>query len=327
MNKDASLYFHSPCFDGIVSCVLALDFLEASEGWKIQRFNPVDYTSRTSWLDCQLSVPCAVVDFLYHPKASFWADHHPTTFVSPGAKRHFEHRSDRRLLCFNNRLSSCALLLSQFLAGSFGFRNPRYAEMVEWADKIDSARYASVEEAILGETPALRIRASMGAKKGRDYFERLVKTLRDSSLEEVARQPEVSLAADEVQSSIRAGLERFERAATIDDDGIVVFDVDGQQVMINRYTSYYFFPQARYSVGIVRSETGAKITAMRDPWYDFSSVPLGKIFEKFGGGGHQRVGALLLPGNDAGDAKLVLQRIVDEIRAEDAVVASGGPTI
>jgi hypothetical protein len=319
MNKGASLYFHSPCFDGIVSAVVVSDFLESSQGWSFERFSPVDYDYRLDWLTAELHRPCAVVDFLYHPQATFWADHHSTTFVTPEAKKDFEQRTDCRWLYFNDRLGSCALLLWDRLADSFGYRNPKYAEMVLWADKIDSARYTSVEEAILGQAPALRIRASMSLKKDATYFERLVKALRAATLDEVALQPDVNRDAEEVQARVRAGLQRFGPVARLDDNGIVVFDVDSEDALISRYAPYYFFPQARYSVGIVRSEGRAKITAMRNPWREFPSLPLGKIFEKFGGGGHQRVGSLLLDGDRISTARAVLDQIVTEIHSQDAV--------
>src|SRR5258708_7656865 len=165
MNKAAWLYFHSPCFDGVISCVIASDYLETNSGWEFEQFCPVDYSARSGWLASPLHSPCAVVDFLYHPQAAFWADHHPTTFVSDDARNDFDKRKNREPLLFNDQFGSCAKLLWERLAESFGFRNPRYEEMVQWAEKIDSARYDSVNEAILGDSAALQIHASLGFHK------------------------------------------------------------------------------------------------------------------------------------------------------------------
>src|ERR1043166_3033256 len=154
MARDAYLYFHSPCFDGMISCVLAWDFLEGNQDWKIIELCSVNYDSRSSWLTTQLKSPCAVVDFLYHPQAQFWADHHLTTFLSKDAERDFERRKNPCLI-YNDRSGSCAMLLWTHLADSFNHRNSQYEEMVIWADKIDAARYESVREAILGDSPAL----------------------------------------------------------------------------------------------------------------------------------------------------------------------------
>jgi hypothetical protein len=97
-----------------------------------------------------------------------------------------------------------------------------------------------------------------------------------------------------------------------------VFDVDSSDVLINRYAPYLFFPKARYSLGMVRTTDGIKITAMRNPWLQFPSVYLGKIFERFGGGGHRRVGSLLLKGSDATDPERVMKRLLHEIRKTES---------
>jgi hypothetical protein len=319
MNESGSIYFHSPCFDGIVSCVIASDFLENSAGWRLDRYLPVDYDARQGWLSSSLDSPCAVVDFLYHPRAAFWADHHATTFITEDARNDFESRKQDASLIYDSRFGSCAMLLWERLDESFGFRNPRHHEMVQWADKIDAARYQSVDEAILGDSPALQIRASLGFYNDPAYFERLVSELRVKALEEVAKLPEVRDAAAQSQSRVKAGLQRLEKAARLEDGEIAVFDIASGEDVISRYAPYYFFPRARYSIGIVRSEEGAKITGMRNPWREFPSVPLGKIFEKYGGGGHQRVGALLLPVDRRGQASSILESLLDDIRRADRV--------
>lgn len=324
----AHLYFHSPCFDGIAAAVIAADFLEVRERWRIRSFRAVDYDSKAAWLSTPLPECSAVVDYIYHTGATFWADHHGTTFLTAAAKADFERRLPHlRTLFYRSEYSSCAKLLWEELSTSFDYRNPGYAGLVEWADKIDAARYSSVEEAILGDAPALRIRASLGDGHDPAFFERIIKALRTKTLEEVARSAEVGGAARRVRERIRAGLRQFEKSAWLEDGGIVVFDVDGTGRVISRYAPYYVYPSARYSVGIVRSESGAKITAMRNPWRDFQSVRLGRIFEKFGGGGHERVGAVLLADGRAPDARQVLSRIVDEIRVEDAVNEVSGSTV
>src|SRR5271154_4827632 len=48
MSRGAWMYFHSPCFDGIISAVIASDFLESRAGWKFERFRPVDYNIKAN---------------------------------------------------------------------------------------------------------------------------------------------------------------------------------------------------------------------------------------------------------------------------------------
>jgi hypothetical protein len=324
MPEPASLYFHSPCFDGIASSVLTWDFLEAFEHWVVRDLVPVNYEMRDAWLSMTLSPLAAVVDFLYHPQARFWADHHQTTFLSVEAKLDFQRRKSPWLI-YSESAGSCAALLWRHLLEQFEYRNQRYEALVKWADKIDAARYDSVQEAVFCDAPALGIRLSLGLTNHKSYITDLVRILRDETLERVVELPWVKRRIQRAQRLSKAGLKRLEKSCRVVNDDIVVFDVDTTGVLINRYAPYYFHPRARYSVGILRSANGAKITAMRNPWWDFPSLPLGKIFEKLGGGGHQRVGSLLLPHTRSEKASRILKKLVTEIHNCD--VAAMGNSI
>jgi hypothetical protein len=316
MSIQGHLYFHSPCFDGIVSAVLIWDYLENREGWDQISLHPVNYHLREEWLVSHLEEPSAVVDFLFHPQAAFWADHHLTTFLTEQARENFETRRGPALV-YDPRAGSCAGLLWRHLADELGYHNLRYEQLVPWAEKTDSARYDSVQEAILSSSPALQISASLALADREGYCEFLVDALRRMTLDEVVNLSEVRRRYEEVQALTGAGLARFEQKVRVEDSEIVVFDVDSKGVIVNRYAPYYFFPNARYSAGIVRWEDGAKITAMRNPWREFESVQLGRIFEQFGGGGHQRVGSVVLKGARIAEATALLDRLVAQIKREE----------
>lgn len=317
------LYYHSPCFDGIASAVLAIDFLESRSRWRRTVLCPVNYDLRATWLARPLEAPAAVVDFLYHPDAEFWADHHVTTFISQDAKASFERRRGSSLV-FDSSADSCAGLLWRHLSNVFGYQNPRYAQLVEWAEKIDAARYASVQEAVFPSSAALRISASLASSDAAEYSVFLVRQLRTASLDSVANLLEVATRFEAVQALFQRGLDRFKKAASLKSGGIVVFDVDSRGAHVSRYAPYYFFPEARYSLGVLRLDKGAKITAMRNPWRDFPSVPLGKIFQKVGGGGHERVGSVFLSEERAAKAKQLMRRLITDLRQEERSIGKAG---
>lgn len=325
LKKDGALYFHYPCFDGLVSGVLAWVFLEGSKNWRIEQFYPVNYRIRESWLATEFNTPTAVVDFLYHPQAEFWADHHPTTFITTTARKDFERHKTVGCLLFDEQASSCASLLWEHLRSCLPDA-ARYEEMVFWARKIDSADYASVHEAIWGDAPAMQITRSLISTNNEDseddaeYARFLLKELRAGNLRRVSQLAPVSKRFDEVQRRIVAGAKRVEGKITLRGDGIAVFDVEAtENEIISRYIPYQFFPEARYSIGVVRSDVGAKITAMRNPWRDFESIPIGKVLEEFGGGGHQRVGAVVIPPEQADQARAAVDRLISEMRSQTPV--------
>lgn len=306
------LYFHSPCFDGVASAVLALDFLEKRLDWKSVRLVPVNYNVKRWWAWLPLASDAAIVDFLYHPHSCFWADHHATTTVPdiPLATA----RSGSQLFAFDPEAPSCAVLLQRHLERHLQHRNRFYDELVRWATKIDAARYDTVEEAVFDEAPALRINRAL-LVGGRPYARHLVERLRTSSLEDAASEPTTAALFARARGLLTAGLSRVKERIAMDEHGIVTFDVTRDGVMVERYAPYVFFPDAVYSVGLVRSRRGIAITAMRNPWREFRPVHLGRLFKPFGGGGHERVASVVLRGRRARRrAHEIMESVVNELR-------------
>jgi hypothetical protein len=312
--KKATLYFHYPCFDGLVSGVLAWEFLEAN-GWNITKLVPVDYGIRKRWLARRLNPPCAIVDFLYHPQSDFWADHHKTALLTGAAKASYERRKDRRWLFYDDRAPSCASLLYRHLRKALRHK-PHFGELVKWAQKIDSADYSSVEEAVLGTAPALQINRSLLPEKGNsDYARFLMTELRQHDLLYVAGLKEVRQREQRVRRSLERGLKRVRARARVEEGEVVVVDARrNRNQMISRYAPYYVAPNARYSIGIMRTPDRIGITAMRNPWRKFRSIALGRALQEFGGGGHQRVGAVRLPAGQNKKVADVVQSLLSKMR-------------
>src|ERR1035438_6379804 len=105
-----TVYLHFPCFDGVISAVLACEYLERKYGQKTGQIIPVNYSSRATWTSHPLAKPAAVVDFLYHPDADFWADHHQTTFITPELEAQFRGQASSNLI-YDADASSCAELI------------------------------------------------------------------------------------------------------------------------------------------------------------------------------------------------------------------------
>src|SRR5689334_21879398 len=147
--REGHVYFHSPCFDGIASAVLVTAWLENQNDWSSSVLHVVNYHLRNDWLKIKLEQPCAIVDFLYHPDADFWADHHSTPFL--GISR--PPTNKLKYFIYDSSAGSCAYLLWSHLCKKLKYRNDRFAELVKWAEKIDAARYESVDEALSASAP------------------------------------------------------------------------------------------------------------------------------------------------------------------------------
>ncbi len=307
------LYFHSPCFDGTVSAAIASDYLELVRKYSEVLLHDVNYHLKDRWLATRLERPCAIVDFLYHTSADLWADHHPTAFLDNEIKRHYENRSGTDMF-YDSEASSCAGLLWRQWSTEISTRltHSHYDELVQWADRIDSARYESVEETILLKAPALQINLALAVSQNREFSQHLVRLFREYTLEDVAAKPEVRMEFEKGSSLHQRGLQRLKESIQKNESEIAIFDVNGNGVIVNRYAPFYFYPQARYSAGIIRSGGEAKLTAMRNPWFEFQCAPLGQLCASLGGGGHQRVGSILVKDEEP---RKVLSKLLDGIDA------------
>jgi len=318
MAKSITLYLHFPCFDGVISAVLAGEYLNRKLGWETHDIVPVNYDMQASWAKSALSDPAVVVDFLYHPGAVFWADHHQTSFLSDALRADFEQRNSPDLL-YDAAASSCAEVIWRKVYRQLG--EPRFREMVEWARRIDGARYDTPEEAVLGDAPALRINQSFLHDSSSEYCRYLVESLRIKTLAAVAASEMVRERYVSVRKAMRRGQKLFSTSSRVEGNGIVVFQLPkrAEKTLVSRYAPYLAYPDARYSVGVSPHGDGAKITAMRNPWRRFKSVPLGQIFRHYGGGGHQRVASVLV--KNAVDAEATLGAIVKDIESQAGGVA------
>src|ERR1041384_7398682 len=110
MTTSAKLLFHSPCFDGIVSAVLAGDFLRNAEHWDEIELQPVNYDLNRQWTTFAFEGRAAIVAFLFHPDARFWADHQRASFLGEDFRGEFLARRDGHFI-YDDRADSCAGLL------------------------------------------------------------------------------------------------------------------------------------------------------------------------------------------------------------------------
>ena len=78
-------------------------------------------------------------------------------------------------------------------------------------------------------------------------------------------------------------------------------------------------PQCTYSVGLSKSSFRTKVSVGSNPWAALPpTVNLAKICERYGGGGHARVGAISFPPDQFEQARQAAQEIVSELRSAKA---------
>ena len=100
-------------------------------------------------------------------------------------------------------------------------------------------------------------------------------------------------------------------------DGTVFFDVTDYELEgYNKFIPYYLHPDCIYSVGLSKSSFRTKVSVGSNPWAQVSHFEnLAKICERYGGGGHARVGAISFPSEKREVAREAADDIVAELRA------------
>ena len=84
----------------------------------------------------------------------------------------------------------------------------------------------------------------------------------------------------------------------------------------NKFVPYYLHPESIYSVGLSKSSFRVKVSVGSNPWAPSEpTVNLAKICERYGGGGHARVGAISFGVTEEEAARKAAREIADELRA------------
>jgi hypothetical protein len=118
-------------------------------------------------------------------------------------------------------------------------------------------------------------------------------------------------------------LERHQRSISILgertqlQDGTLFFDITDLDLEgYNKFVPYYLQPESIYSVGLSKSTFRMKVSVGSNPWAPVPpTVNLAKICERYGGGGHARVGAISFDVSQREAAQRAGQEIVEELRA------------
>jgi hypothetical protein len=107
------------------------------------------------------------------------------------------------------------------------------------------------------------------------------------------------------------------RQRTAEKEGTIFFDITDQDLEgYNKFIPYYLHPESVYSVGLSKSSFRVKVSVGSNPWSKLEpTVNLAKVCERYGGGGHARVGAISFGVAQGEAARKAASEIVEELRA------------
>jgi len=313
------VFYHDKCFDGASSAALFSRFyrerirndVEFVYSGLLHRagslFNENDFNGDEN----------VIVDFKYSssPKVTWWFDHHESAFLSSADAAHFEQDQSNRKF-YDPDFKSCTSFIAMVAEERFGFNSAPVAELVRWTDIIDGALYPDARTAVEMREPAMKLTMIIEATQNPDLVPRLIPLLATKPLGDILKEPFVAPLLPPLmerhQHSIAVLQERTELK-----DGTLFFDITDRDLEgYNKFIPYYLHPQSIYSVGLSKSSFRVKVSVGSNPWAPSEPVVnLAKICERYGGGGHARVGAISFDVSHQDAARRASQEIVAELRA------------
>ena len=310
--------FHDHCFDGAASAAFITRFLQ-------DKFYPkaeFDYTGlahradqlfEDGLFDGEVNV---IVDFKYatHPNLTWWFDHHQSAFLSPEDAEHFRHdTSGRKLLDPSYR--SCTKFISTVVQRQYGFEAPDLEELVTWADIVDGALYESAEAAVKMDAPAMKLTLVIEGTKGPALVQKIIRQMQHKSLEEIIAAPDIEAEYNRLHAVHLHNIDVIRRAGSCE-SGVIYFDlVDYGIEGYNKFIPYYLFPNSAYTVSVSTSSYRTKVSVGSNPWVrEPLRHNLATICERYGGGGHPKVGAISFPLGAIAAARHAAAEIREELK-------------
>lgn len=311
--------FHDSCFDGAASAAVFSRFYKERVNPKAELgYEGLAHKAGGAAIDESVFTgdENAIVDFRYSqsPKLTWWFDHHQSAFQQPGDESHF--RADSSGKKFHDpKRKSCTKYLAEIAVARFGFDAGPLAELIHWAELIDGAQFSSPQMAVELKEPALRLMTVLEANRDPAFIPRIIGELQSSGLEALVAQPWVQapllplLARHLTAIEVVRGKARMEK-------GVVFFDVADEGLdSINKFISYYLYPDARYTVWVGRGPARAKVSIGSNPWRpELRTHDLSKIAERYGGGGHPVVAAMSFGATEISRARDAASEILGELR-------------
>ena len=258
----------------------------------------------------------AIVDFKYsnNPRLTWWFDHHQSAFLTPEDAEHYRlHRTERKL--YDPSYKSCTRFICDVARDKWGFTAPDLDGLVQWATVVDGALYKDAKTAVELGAAAMKLTLVIEGSKGSDMVQRIIGYMQRMTLDEIIAIPDVQALFQPLWDRHQRSIEMIRERAR-QEDGVVTFDLTGYDMEgYNKFIPYYLYPTSVYTVAVSPSSFRTKISVGSNPWTPIEPKHnLATICERYGGGGHARVGAISLSPGELQRAREIAADIVAELK-------------
>ncbi|HMF76196.1 MAG TPA: hypothetical protein VK604_11085 [Bryobacteraceae bacterium] len=310
--------YHDHCFDGAASAAYITRFLRASD-YPAAEFAYTGLAHRADQLfedalfDGDANV---IVDFKYatDPNLTWWFDHHQSAFLSPEDAEHFRRDTSGKKL-FDPSYRSCTKFIATVVKERYGFEAPDLDDLVTWADIVDGALYENAQSAVEMRAPAMKLTLVIEGSKGPALVQKSIRLMQERSLAEIIAEPEIRAEYARLHENHLRNIDVIRKESSCR-GGVIFFDlVDYGIEGYNKFIPYYLFPDSSYTVSVSTSSFRTKVSVGSNPW---AAAPLkynlATICERYGGGGHAKVGAISFPIGAVAEARKAAAEIREELQ-------------
>lgn len=277
-------------FDGL-ACGALLLYLGVIDEWQFVHPKDVqDGIVEATDNDILTNIP-------YIPGCKLWFDHHSSETERLGQTAHFEGVS--------RKAPSCARVVYDYYGGDE--KLGRFAEMIRYVDKVDSANL-TVQE-INHPTGWILLGFIMDPRTGLgrfrnftisnyDLMKKLAVACSSKSIEEIMAMPDVK-EREKVYFEQEKLFEEMLKKVTRADGNVIVADLRGVDPIHagNRFMMYTMYPEQNISIWIIdgRNKQNCVITVGYSIINRSATIDVGSLVLKYGGGGHTQVGTCQVP--------------------------------
>jgi hypothetical protein len=317
---------HGHCFDGLCSAVMFTRLYRhiCPSDSAVFAYHGAGYGPGQNGVELKLlsGDVNAILDFRFSavPQLGWYFDHHVSAFVTQEDRAFYERAvaegqaHGQRRMYHDGTYTSATKLIADVGREHFGLDPAPSAELVRWADMIDSAAFPDAKMAVERVEPELQLMTVVEQMGDDAFLAKMVPRLLERPLSEVARSADLAEAYVPLGKAHSGFVHLVERRAEL--VGVVVLvDLSDQAIEVaGKFVTYALFPQSTYSVMLTRSKTKCKISVGYNPW---SPAPrnhsIAAICERYGGGGHPVVGAISLAVDRVEEARTLARAIAAEL--------------
>jgi hypothetical protein len=281
--KKLSIYFHKD-FDGLVSAAILTSILQ--DRYLSFSYHPVDHDLKETWLQQSLDKPAAVLDFFYHPEATYFYDHHTISFIDPDHERQFKE-TDYKFV--NPSFKSTPTILRYIYKDSFDFKP--YAEIIKWSDIIDNADYKSPKDVYDSKGDYILLNKLITHYcKHEDKLVEIIPYIMNNQIKDYLQKHKLML--NRIHNEEKKIIDQY-KAKVITENNICIYDQSDTDLPLQRFLPYYYYPDIDYVFSIYMKKLNYALVISYNPWKNNNPINLGEMARDFNGYGRKNVAGVL----------------------------------